>query len=309
MEQILTSEELKNFGINLDVLDSEESLQHWGIQGMKWGVRRYQNADGSLTAAGRKRYNQEVEALKAEKAKLEQKQKNLNAQKRMQARTDKLKSEIDELKGKKKKTSEAESQESVEKRDGRKLRVFKGKDKPKKPEEMTAEELQAEIDKMRNLKTYKQLYSELNPPEVKQGKEAVQKFWKEGVLPAVTEATKSVGKDYLTKVGKDLLGLSEKNELEKLKAAYDKVKYKKDTADLEKALKELSDKELQESNRNAKMAKNQQEVNKAKNGKSTEDVLKDFLNKSKDKYTQEEINKFKEYIEDGTLWDVLKDTM
>ena len=34
--------------------DSE--LKHWGILGMKWGVRRYQNADGSLTAAGRKRY-------------------------------------------------------------------------------------------------------------------------------------------------------------------------------------------------------------------------------------------------------------
>lgn len=32
-------------------------LQHWGIKGMKWGVRRYQNADGSLTPAGRKRYS------------------------------------------------------------------------------------------------------------------------------------------------------------------------------------------------------------------------------------------------------------
>lgn len=34
-------------------------LAHYGIKGMKWGRRRYQNKDGSLTAAGRKRYSQD----------------------------------------------------------------------------------------------------------------------------------------------------------------------------------------------------------------------------------------------------------
>ena len=34
-------------------------LYHHGIKGQKWGVRRYQNADGSLTDAGRKRYTEE----------------------------------------------------------------------------------------------------------------------------------------------------------------------------------------------------------------------------------------------------------
>ena len=35
------------------------NLQHHGIKGQKWGIRRFQNKDGSLTPAGRKRQKQD----------------------------------------------------------------------------------------------------------------------------------------------------------------------------------------------------------------------------------------------------------
>lgn len=42
-------------------------LWHHGIKGQRWGVRRYQNADGSLTAAGRKRYDRDIRENNAKK--------------------------------------------------------------------------------------------------------------------------------------------------------------------------------------------------------------------------------------------------
>lgn len=47
-------------------------LYHHGIKGMKWGVRRFQNDDGSLTSAGKKRYEASNKDLKTAAKKLNQ---------------------------------------------------------------------------------------------------------------------------------------------------------------------------------------------------------------------------------------------
>lgn len=40
----------------MDYLEYKNYLMHYGVEGQKWGIRRYQNADGSLTAEGRIHY-------------------------------------------------------------------------------------------------------------------------------------------------------------------------------------------------------------------------------------------------------------
>lgn len=51
---VMVSDFVRNNTRDIDVQHGE--LTHAGVKGMKWGVRRYQNKDGSLTPAGKKRY-------------------------------------------------------------------------------------------------------------------------------------------------------------------------------------------------------------------------------------------------------------
>lgn len=41
---------------------NQNELYHFGVKGMRWGVRRYQNSDGSLTKAGQRRYESDAAA-------------------------------------------------------------------------------------------------------------------------------------------------------------------------------------------------------------------------------------------------------
>lgn len=57
--------------------DADE-LYHHGIKGMKWGVRRFQRKDGSLTSAGKKRYLDDP-SVKSSKAKMDAARKKQRA--------------------------------------------------------------------------------------------------------------------------------------------------------------------------------------------------------------------------------------
>ena len=56
--------------IKMEVMKVNNELYHHGVLGQKWGVRRYQNEDGSLTNAGKKRYY-DTKELNKQKSEIE----------------------------------------------------------------------------------------------------------------------------------------------------------------------------------------------------------------------------------------------
>lgn len=46
----------------LEYVEDDNYIQHYGIMGMKWGVRRYQNEDGTLTPEGMRRYSGDIDS-------------------------------------------------------------------------------------------------------------------------------------------------------------------------------------------------------------------------------------------------------
>lgn len=200
----------------MENVNYSDELQHHGIMGMKWGQRRYQNKDGSLTAAGQKRYNKEVEKLKKETAKVKAAEKVAANRKKTQSKLDKLdakKQALEERKkalkeekyGKKKKgDSDENSDETPEQRKERLLKSSDPKELYKYKDELSTLELNERINR---IDTENRLQSKIVEEHKTTGLEYMDKARK--VIDTSTNLFKSVDSAYSTvsnsAIGKTLM--------------------------------------------------------------------------------------------------------
>lgn len=164
----------------------ENELMHWGIKGMKWGVRRYQNRDGSLTPAGRKRYDKEM-------AKLKEEEKIAKNKLRTQAKINKLeekRKKVEALKSGKPlpKTAQNTSRPSLK--------------------DMSDDELRRVVNRM----LLEKQYNSMRPEQVSAGKKFVDKIMKDVVAPTAVEVGKQVLKESMTKAIKNASADAEKKK-------------------------------------------------------------------------------------------------
>lgn len=186
---------------------NELELYHHGILGQKWGVRRYQNKDGSLTSAGRKKYGTvtNFNKVQAAKKRAEGPSKEQVARAKANARTQKEIDKYNKKAGVKSKTKTSSSSDS--------------KPKIKSISEMSDDEIRSKINR---IKLENELKS-LTPQQVSKGKKFVSTMLNDVIAPAA----KNVGKQFAEKKMKEMLGLDEKEakdaskELQKMAQEYE----------------------------------------------------------------------------------------
>ena len=119
-------------------------LYHHGVKGQRWGIRRYQNKDGSLTPYGKKRYAKELAKLEAEKKRVRQYEQTA----KKMSKLDDMRKDLDERK---------KALKPDDTPDPAKQQKVQSAPKKRKLSELSDEEIQAKIDRMNLENKYKEL--------------------------------------------------------------------------------------------------------------------------------------------------------
>lgn len=210
-------------------------LYHWGIKGQKWGQRRYQNKDGSLTPAGQKRYNKEVEKLKAETAKVKAAEKAIANRKKVQNKFDKLeekKTALEERKkalkegrdlNEEKKKAEEVAKETIEQKRERLLKSSNAKELYDNRDLLTTQELN---DRINRIDTEARLSSKIVMEKELTGQEKLKEM--QSKLDSVTATYRSIDNAYSTLVNSTIgKTMAKKLGLEPPKEEFDAANFLK----------------------------------------------------------------------------------
>ena len=171
-----------------------DELSHHGILGQRWGIRRYQKKDGSLTPAGLKRYGSEANFKKIQRAEATAKKEAEKAKYRA-----KTEAEIAKINKKYKINKPDEKKEETKAKEG------SSKPKAKSINEMTDDEIRARINR---IQLENQLKS-LTPVQQTKGQKFV-KMVSDAAAPAIKNAAKDALEKYLKKKLNEALGVNEK---------------------------------------------------------------------------------------------------